>query len=231
MVVPKISVIIPAHNEESYIKKTLHSLKQQTYQNFEVIVVTNGCTDQTEQVMQKRVNDKIKHYNLNVANVSRARNFGAGKANGDLLVFLDADTTLEEDALQKIKENFLNHHGVATTKAYPEPKSLKYNLLMGFKNFYNSTFYKGCSGVLICRRDHFDQVNGYNSELTVKEHRDLTNRLLNHGKYTCLNVCATTSMRRYDQWGAIKLGLFWINQWAKAKLGGNLKDSKYEKIR
>lgn len=227
---PTISVIIPAHNEENYIKKTIHSLKTQTYQNFEVIVVTNGCTDETEETVKSKVNDKIKHYDLSAANVSRARNFGAGKAEGDILVFLDADTTLNEDALQKIKNDFLTEHSIATTKAKPEPKKLKYDLLMNFKNFYNSTFYKGCSGVLICRRKDFDAVNGYNPELTVKEHRELTNRLLKHGKYTCLNVYATTSMRRYDQWGALKLGAYWIKQWLKSKFK-SLHDSEYEKIR
>ena len=50
---PKISIIIPAHNEENYIKKTLHSIKQQTYQNYEAIVVSNGCTDKTEEIVNK----------------------------------------------------------------------------------------------------------------------------------------------------------------------------------
>ena len=61
---PKISVIIPAHNEENYIKKSLHSLKSQTYQNFETIVVCNGCTDNTEELVRKRSNERLKFFSL-----------------------------------------------------------------------------------------------------------------------------------------------------------------------
>ena len=68
-----LSVIIPAHNEENYIRNTLHSLKQQTFQNFETIIVTNGCTDKTEEIVKKRTNEKVKHFNINMANVARNR--------------------------------------------------------------------------------------------------------------------------------------------------------------
>ena len=50
---PKISVIIPAHNEEKYIEKTLESLTKQDFADFETIVVANGCTDKTEEKVKK----------------------------------------------------------------------------------------------------------------------------------------------------------------------------------
>ena len=99
----------------------------QTYQNFETIVVTNGCTDKTEEIIKKRVSDKVKHLNLNVANVSRARNHGVSKASGKYLVFVDADTTLQRDALYQIKQQFSNKHIVATTLVRPDQKNFKSN--------------------------------------------------------------------------------------------------------
>ena len=45
---PAFSIIIPAHNEEKYLQKTLDSIKSQTLQDYEIIIVTNGCTDKTE---------------------------------------------------------------------------------------------------------------------------------------------------------------------------------------
>ena len=86
---PLFSIVIPAHNEEKYIKKTLHSIKNQTYQNYEVVVVTNGCTDKTEEIIKRRAGERLKHFSLNASNVSRARNYGASKAMGEILVFLD----------------------------------------------------------------------------------------------------------------------------------------------
>ena len=228
---PTISVIIPANNEGSYIAKTLHSIKTQTYQNFETIVVSNGCTDKTESIVKKRVNDKFKHYSLSKANVSIARNYGADQASGKILVFLDADTLLEQDSLQKINQQFNEKYMVATTKVKPDEKRLKFNLAMGFKNFYHRTnLYSGCSGALICRKDDFHNVGGY-PEIVVKEHRKLILDLKkNRGKFKCIDTHVTTSMRRFKRWGLVKATTFGIGQWAKNQFS-DLKDSDYEKIR
>ncbi|PIN74832.1 hypothetical protein COV17_04570 [Candidatus Woesearchaeota archaeon CG10_big_fil_rev_8_21_14_0_10_36_11] len=228
---PTFSVIIPAHNEENYIRQTLHSFKKQTFQDFEIIVVTNGCTDKTEDVVKKRVNAKLQHFNTAVANVSRARNYGAGKAAGEILVFCDADTVLENDSLQKIREMFTPGISVATTRVRPDSQEAIFRFLMTLKNVYNRAgLYKGCSGVLVCQRKDFDTVNGYDPEIVVKEHSKLTHKLLTLGKYTCVNTTATTSMRRLKQWGIGKAFSFWARQWVK-HFSGNLESSEYEKIR
>lgn len=230
---PYLSVIIPACNEENYIRQTLHCLKQQSCQDFEIIVVTNGCTDKTEEIIRKRVegSEKVRYLSLPKANVCVARNAGALNAQGELLVFLDADTTLEQDSLQKIKNNFTEKYAVGTTRSKADDQKMKYRMAMAFKNFHNSTgIYKGCSGVLICRKEHFKKVEGYDPNIIVKEHHKLTSKLLEIGKYKCIDTAATTSMRRYNKWGLAKGTAFWINQWIKDKFG-KLKDSDYEKIR
>ncbi len=230
---PKISIIIPAHNEENYIKKTLHSLKNQTYQDFETIVVCNGCTDQTEELVRKRANDRLKFFSLPEANVSKARNFGAKLAYGEIFLFLDADTSLEANTLQTVKDQFDQNQAVATLKSKPDEDKLKYNLALAIKNFYNSTgLYHGCSGALICRKEDFWKVGGYDPNIIVKEHRKLT---LNLKKATdkgfgCLPAYATTSMRRYKEWGLTKATLFWAKQWVKDHFG-DLSKSDYEKVR
>ncbi len=225
------SIVIPAHNEENYIKKALHSIKQQTYQNHETIVVTNGCTDKTEEIIKKRANEKLKHFNLNAANVSRARNYGASQAQGEYLLFLDADSTLEQDALQKIKTSFKDKHAVASTLSKPDLPKISHNLAFNFKNAYLTTkLYKGCSGALICRRTDFDKVNGYDADLKVREHRKLILKLLQHGKYKCVPTTTTVSTRRMKNWGLLKSSSFWVKQWFKDKFG-DLKTSEYEKIR
>ncbi|MBU0457331.1 MAG: glycosyltransferase [Nanoarchaeota archaeon] len=230
---PKFSIIIPAHNEEEYIKKTLHSIKNQTYQNYETIVVTNGCTDKTEEIVKKRLNDKTKHLSLSKANVCIARNSGAFEAQGEIFLFLDADTTLEDDSLQKINEQFSSEYSVATTKVLPDSDNLKYRLAMKFKNLYNSTnIYNGCSGALICRKEDFNNVKGYNPEIIVKEHRKLIIELKNKTgkKFKCIDTNVTTSMRRFKKWGLTKATIFWIKQWMNNYLG-DLKKSDYEKVR
>jgi glycosyltransferase involved in cell wall biosynthesis len=229
----KLSVIIPAHNEENYIKKTLHSLKNQTFQNFETIIVSNGCSDRTEEIVQKRENERLKQISISEANVSIARNRGAQEALGETLVFLDADTTLEENALQKINQEFTEKYVVGTTLSSPDINSFRYKIVTGFKNFHNTVgFYEGCSGVLICRKEDFSQVGGYDPKIIVKEHRKLNVKLRRktNKKFRCIKTTAVTSMRRYKEWGVMKASWFWIKQWFK-NYTGKIKESKYEKVR
>lgn len=228
--VPQISVIIPAHNEENYLGRTLNSLRQQNFLDYETIIVCNGCTDQTEKVAQQYNNQNTKILSLNEANVSLARNKGAEQATGKNLIFLDADTLLENNALQTILQDFKDDHSVATTKTKADIPKLKYKLATGIKNFYNQTsLYQGCSGVLICRKDDFHAVGGY-PLFKVKEHRKLIIALKKAGKYKVINTNALTSMRRFEQWGLIKSSLFWIKQFANNYVA-DLKKEKYEIIR
>ena len=228
---PTISIIIPAHNEENYISKTLQSIKNQTSSDYEVIVVLNGCTDDTANVLKEFKSDKLKILSLPKANVSRARNYGAGNAEGEILLFLDADTYFEENALEKIKEEFNSEYSVASTKVKADSKFLKYKFAMWFKNMYTlKGFYKSCSGALICHRNQFDKVEGYDPKIVVREHKKLINKLNTLGKYTCLDITVTTSMRRFRKWGLSKATLFWARQWLNDHFG-DLKRTNYEKIR
>ncbi|MBI2125016.1 glycosyltransferase [Candidatus Woesearchaeota archaeon] len=229
--IPYFSIIIPAHNEEKYLQKTIDSIKAQTLQDYETIIVTNGCTDKTEEIAKKNNDHKFRLLSLSKPNVSVARNAGALNAQGELLLFLDADTQLSSTSLEKIKEKFTEQYAVATTKAKPDLPLLSYRLALGFKNFYNSfKIYQGCSGALICRKKDFHQVKGYNPEITLREHRKLTLQLRQLGKYRYINTAVITSMRRYQEWGLLKALTFWLRQWVKDKKG-TLKESSYETIR
>ncbi len=238
---PLISVIIPAHNEEKYLPATLHSLAEQTFRGYEIIVVANGCTDRTETTAKVHLAEMpayapaqhapVRIITLPQASVSRARNAGAKQAQGDILLFLDADTCLPRDALQAVHRGFSPQHAVGTTLARPDTASWKFSLAMGLKNWYlRSGMYKGCSGVLFCRKRDFQAVGGYDESIMVKEHRKLILRLRQTGRYCCLPITAITSMRRYRQWGLAKGLLYWSGQWIKDKTVG-LQESNYECIR
>lgn len=228
---PYFSIIIPAHNEEKYLQNTIDSIKSQTLQDYEIILVTNGCTDKTEEVTKRNSNAKTRHFSLPKPNVSVARNAGALNAQGETLLFLDADTQLAADALEKIKQQFTEEYAVATTLAKPDSQKVAHRLAISFKNLYHYLhLYQGCSGALICRKKDFHAVGGYNPEIIVREHRKLALNLKKLGKFTCINTTVTTSMRRYQQWGLLKVSLFWMKKWLQDK-SGTLKESSYEIIR
>lgn len=113
-----ISLIIPTYNNGQYILEAINSVLQQTYTNFECIIIDDGSTDNTKDLLQPYIDNKqIKYfYQLN-AGVSSARNFGLLKCSGDYILFLDADDLLVKDALENLKSNIVENDIVFGTWA------------------------------------------------------------------------------------------------------------------
>ena len=226
---PLISVIIPAHNEEQYLGETLRALREQTYPYYEVIVVANGCDDNTCTV-GRRLADKL--IELQERALGKARNTGAAKARGELLVFLDADTRLEPHALEILAREFTPRYSSATFKGKPDRSRLAYRWLYLWKNLlHRSALHCGSSGVICCWRDQFKEVAGFRQDLNVRENSELIRRLRQFGPYKFIgDAVAVTSMRRYEKGGAVH-GLWeWLRIWAQS-LVSDLRHRTYEPIR
>jgi glycosyltransferase involved in cell wall biosynthesis len=88
---PFISVIIPCHNRASMVGKTIHSLQRQDYNNYEIIVVDDGSTDNTQQVVTGMANERTKYFKKVNGERAAARNYGARLAKGVYLNFFDSD--------------------------------------------------------------------------------------------------------------------------------------------
>jgi len=225
---PLISIIVPAHNEEEYIAETLQALKGQSYPYYEVIVVANGCTDATAAMARDKCDRLI---DLPDRGLSRARNVGAAKARGDLLLFLDADTQLQPGALESIAREFTPEHSCGTLKAYPDKRKLTYWGFYLWKNLlHRSGLHCGSSGVIFCWRDQFKEAGGFNVSLNVRENSELIQRLLRFGSYKFIgSAAAVTSMRRYEKAGA-KATWDWLKIWFQSVVS-DLRDRAYEPIR
>jgi glycosyltransferase involved in cell wall biosynthesis len=105
-----VSIIIPLYNKENSIYNTLQSVLNQTYKYIEVIVVDDGSTDKSAEIVLSMCDDRIKYHRKTNGGVSSARNHGIELAKGDWIMFLDADDSLYENALNeliKISNNFL----------------------------------------------------------------------------------------------------------------------------
>jgi len=224
-----ISVIIPAHNEERYLKQTLEGLQRQNYGWFEVIVVANGCTDRTREIARGRCHRLIV---LSERNLGVARNLGARMARGDILLFLDADTILEPMALRVIAESFSAADAAGTVQGRPDDPRWAYRLIYALKNFvHRSSLHPGSSGVILCWREHFIRVGGFDEGLEVRENSDLLKRLKRFGRYKYIgSVSATTSMRRYERCGVGKVVWLWLKLWFESFLC-DLHQKQYEPVR
>lgn len=112
---PKVSIIIPAYNVEKEIEKTLHSVINQTFQDWELLIVNDGSTDYTQKtildVIEENENRNILVFEQENQGPSAARNFGIKKARGEYLFFVDADDWIVKEALE-ILINAMEREGV-----------------------------------------------------------------------------------------------------------------------
>ncbi len=212
-----ISIIIPAYNEEKYIEKTLKSIQNQDYENKEIIVVCNGCTDNTKKIAKKYAK---KVFELKNPDLVEARNFGATKAEGKKLVFLDADTYFKEKGILKDIAN--TNAVIGTCKGSPDNKKFKFQLFWLAKNLLLK---KGrISGITFCNKDIFNKVNGYETNSHPFENINLIKKFRKYGKFKVINKKVVTSTRRFEKFGFATLLLFWIKKSIK-------NDNKYPVVR
>ena len=108
---PLVSVIVPTWNHGKELIHCLSSLEKQTYRPFEVIVVDDGSTDQTDVLLKgERYSFPFQYIQLDHnKGASYARNLGARRAKGSLLLFVDADATLRPHAIKRMVTELLKH--------------------------------------------------------------------------------------------------------------------------
>lgn len=101
-----ISVIVTAYNADHYIGSCIESILSQTYQDYELIIVNDGSTDQTEQIIKKYIsqNQTIKYVSQKNAGVSVARNTGIELSQGQYICFIDGDDQLEKNMLETLSQ-------------------------------------------------------------------------------------------------------------------------------
>lgn len=104
---PKVSVIVPVYNVENYIEKCLNTLVNQTIQDIEIIIVNDGSTDNSKNVIEKFIKkypEKIVYLEKENGGLSDARNYGLPYAKGEYIAFLDSDDYVEFDMYERMYE-------------------------------------------------------------------------------------------------------------------------------
>ncbi len=117
-----ISVIISLYNKEQWIASTIQSVLDQTYQNFELIIVNDGSTDRSLEVASNFKDERIKIYSIDNGGVSHARNYGISKSKGNYIAFLDADDTWFKTHLEQLVEVSKNYNADVTCDKYTSGK-------------------------------------------------------------------------------------------------------------
>lgn len=209
---PYISVIIPAYNEEKYLRETLKTVISQDYpkDNYEVIVVDNNSEDKTIEVAREF---NVRVIECKTKGVSWARQKGAEAAYGKIIVYTDADTTVPGDWLTKISQQFENHQIAAVTGTGEFSSTDWFNSLLakGYPVFMRIQFIFGRRALngfnCAIRKTIFDTIGGFNTDLSSAEDVDLGIRASKEGKVIFVpGIKVFTSARRMEK---SRLNFFW----------------------
>ena len=210
----RLSIIIPAYNEEAYLPATLDAINTAITSDAEVIVVDNMSTDATRQIAEERGANVIMETERNIGKV---RNTGAGAASGDVLIFIDADSIVRPGIFENIIEAASDERcfGGAAAVEY-EPISNRI-LIQWFVKLYPilGNWLKMRGGALqFCRADVFRELGGFDATIYVGEDIDFGWRLDRFARESGAHTSfikqpkVLTSSRRWNRMGIVRLLFF-----------------------
>ncbi|MEO6302540.1 MAG: glycosyltransferase family 2 protein [Bacteroidia bacterium] len=187
------SIIIPTYNRAVLLQETINSVISQSFQDYEIIIVDDGSTDNTVEIIKPLLSNKLKYFYKANEERSIARNFGADNAIGKYLIFLDSDDKMKEDHLSSIYDFIC--------KQTEEPKFIfaGYTILnpnktllyeYGVSGFFNANklFYGnflGCSSIIIDKILFQQHYFSTNRNLILFEDWELWLRVIASNRLSC----------------------------------------------
>ncbi|HVU46972.1 MAG TPA: glycosyltransferase family A protein [Terracidiphilus sp.] len=196
---PKVSVVIPTYNRADKVGKTIESALAQTFTDLEVIVIDDGSSDNTGEVLRQAFGDRIRYYAQTNQGASMARNKGIECARGEWIAFLDSDDLWEKDkiewqlkALERLQPNcggcytdtrFFNHEETRTLFQLAE-QSYRHTEEIGVNDDVLRLLVRpGGAGMVVClssfmvRSDVVRTTGGFDPKLLYSQDSDFMFRL------------------------------------------------------
>jgi glycosyltransferase involved in cell wall biosynthesis len=204
---PTFSVVIPAYNESQYLPDSIQSVRHAFSDTgeyfYEIIVSDDDSTDGTADIARMAGTHVVQSGRRNIG---ATRNVGANVARGEYILFLDADTCVDREVVNELKEAM--QRGVVGAGAcirWSEPASLCANAAAGFWNTISRTLRWPCGSFFLVRRDAFEAVGGFDEEYFASEEIHLARKLKKYGRIEILHGRIASSPRKIDQlsWGEI----------------------------
>jgi glycosyltransferase involved in cell wall biosynthesis len=212
-----ISFIIPAHNEERLIGRTLAAIHEAAGGlgvDYEIVVADDASTDASANIAASHGANVVS---VDYRQISRTRNAGAKAAKGDILMFVDADTIVNGDAVRAAIDAI--HNGAVGGGCVVQfdgtiPLYARLTLPILILSFRILKLAAGC--FIFCRRNAFERVGGFSEEIYASEEVWLSRALAREGQFVILRESVTTSgrkVRTHSVWEVIGVGLrammFW----------------------
>ena len=207
---PFFSIVIPLYNKAEYIIDTLNSVKNQTYKNFEVILINDGSTDNSSHKLEQISDTNFHIINQENQGVSVARNNGIKNATGDYIAFLDADDYWYPNHLSEfiksIKKHanesvFCNNYRIYQTKNKFKKTLFSYlpnnNQIQQIDNYFKSSFINDIAWTsAVCIKKNVFNTYTFDNSLRSTEDTDLWIRLGLTYSFI-FNTCVTAKQNKY----------------------------------
>lgn len=186
---PFFTVIIPVYNKEKFIENTIKSVLQQSFSDFELILVNDGSTDNSILKIENFSDSRITFYTKENGGASSARNFGLEKAKAKFITFLDADDYWYPDFLQEMAssiEEFPNHKifsaaievesdKVVFPSQYSIKKSSEREIVDYFVASMKTTII--CTSCAVFEKSVFEKVGHFDTEIKSGQDTDMWIRM------------------------------------------------------
>jgi glycosyltransferase involved in cell wall biosynthesis len=206
----KVSVVIPTLNEENNIPYLLKDLSKQTVKPFEIIVVDGKSQDKTRSIIKKEKNVKLFLSNPCVA---KQRNIGGMKSRGEVIFFLDADTRLKNDFIEKSIAFIKKTNASIICPFYLPYKSTP--LITFIYIFFSSLFFifqkisaSGAGSCIIVKKEVFDLIKF--NEILKFDDIEFIRRASRSFLFKTMPQSIYVSDRRFKQYGVIKMFLYYL---------------------
>lgn len=203
----KVSVVIPAYNEEKYIGKTLAAVNALEKDNFEVevLIIDGGSTDKTAEIAEQ-YGARVKHEPHK--GIGFARQHGLKHATGEIVAFTDADTIIPKDWLKKhinalFQDDVVCSFGTFRVDSGSFPYYQITNFLQPWRILLFSKFgiYYANGQNIACKKDKAMAVGGFDEKLELLEDADFVMRMSKIGRVVYLPDCKVLSSGRRSKEG------------------------------
>lgn len=190
-----ISIIVPIYNAEKYLNKCIDSLVNQTKKELEFILINDGSTDSSEDIIKSYKDKRIKYFKNKNQGIGKTRNFGIDKATGKYLMFLDSDDYLDINACEKLYNKAIKEKSdLVVFDFYRVEETLKE---VTINNFKSSSLKENPNLLLdinlgpcnkLIKRELIDKNNTrFNEELKYEDTPFVTEIIKNANKISKLN--------------------------------------------
>lgn len=235
----KISLVIPAYNEEKYIKDCLLSVQKNGNDFFEVIVINNASTDKTAEIVNSFKN--VILINEERKGLPFARNRGLHEAKGDLVAFVDADTKIPKNWTKKIINKFSKNDKIVSISGpyiyydvsiFHKTLIWIYWILLSHPS-YLITGYMAVLGNFVAKKSSLEKIGGFNENVAFYgDDTDISKRLSKIGKVKFYqSFYMFTSARRLKGEGFMKTAYNYVTNFLWIVFTNKPKTNDYNNIR